>query len=68
MQQQYTNPLAQFIPNVTYVEDGNDVVGFEGPEDAAEEDVAEEDAGEEPVTSEEKEMNLMKSALRSVEV
>jgi hypothetical protein len=65
---QYTNPLAQFIPNVTYVEDGNDVVGFEGPEDAAEEDVAEEDAGEEPVTSEEKELNLMKSALRSVEV
>lgn len=70
---QYTNPLAQFIPNVTYVEDGDDVVGFEGPADVAEE-IAEEDAeaaeektGEEPVMSEEKEINLMKSALRSVE-
>jgi len=68
----YTNPLAQFIPNVTYVEDGNDVVGFEGPADAAEEVAAEEaeegeeKIGEEPVTSEEKELDIMKSALRQV--
>ena len=67
---QYTNPLAQFIPNVTYVEDGDDVVGFEGPSDVAEEaaaEEAEEKTGEEPVVSEEKEINIMKSALRSVE-
>ena len=68
----YTNPLAQFIPNVTYVEDGNDVVGFGGPADAVEEvaaeeaEEAEEKMGEEPVTSEEKELDIMKSALRQV--
>lgn len=83
---QYTNPLAQYIPNVTYVADGDDVVGFEGPadvqEDAAAEEQeeaaaeeqeeaamsAEEGAGEEPVTSEEKQLDMMKTALRSVEV
>ena len=53
---------------MTYVEDGSAVVGFEGPEDAAEEAAAEEEAGEEPVTSEEKQLNLMKEALRTVEV
>ena len=74
---QYTNPVAQFIPNVTYVENGDEVVGFEGPEDAAEvaaeeeeattpeEVAAEQESGEEePVAAEEKQLNLMKSALR----
>merc|ERR1712216_1096186 len=74
---QYTNPVAQFIPNVTYVENGDEVVGFEGPEDAAEvaaeeeeattpeEVAAEQESGEEePVEAEEKQLNLMRSALR----
>merc|ERR1712216_1083716 len=62
---QYTNPLAQFIPNVTYVEDGDKVVGFEGPDDVAEESAAEE-AAEEPQTAAEKQLNLMRSELQQV--
>jgi len=52
---QYTNPLAQFIPNVTYVANGDEVVGFEGADDVAEEDEAAEGG------------DAVKSTLRSTE-
>jgi hypothetical protein len=54
--EQYTNPLAQFIPNVTYVANGDEVVGFEGADDVAEEDEAAEGG------------DAVKSTLRSTEV
>lgn len=48
---------------MTYVENGNEVVGFEDADDAAEEEEAAEDA---PL--EERQLNIMKSTLRTTEV
>jgi hypothetical protein len=70
---QYTNPLAQFIPNVTYVENGDVVYDDSAPEEtSAPDEAATPAATAEAVptpaaAAEAKQLSVMQTALRTVE-
>ena len=70
---QYTNPLAQFIPNVTYVENGDVVYDDSAPEEtsapaeAAAPAATAEDVPTPAAAAEAKQLSVMQTALRTVE-
>lgn len=70
---QYTNPLAQFIPNVTYVENGDVVYDDSAPEEtsapaeAATPAATAEDVPTPAAAAEAKQLSVMQTALRTVE-